>query len=241
MRIFRKKDGGGLCQYAVTQAAWVAKKPDGVSWAEAACLGVAGRTSLLALEATGVKAGDKLLLVGGSGGCGMMGVQMAKIMGAHVTTISSDANLELCKSLGADVAVSYSGGETSLKAALQAQAPFDCAYDTVSIDPPYEHIVRPVLKKGGLLVAINGAMSDFARAMFSGCINLQRRNFRILINVPTPQTSQELARIAAWVAEKKLKVIIDSTLPFTAAGIAEGYDKIVSRRPRGKIVVVMTE
>jgi len=59
----------------------VAKKPDGVSWAEAACLGVAGRTSLLALEATGMKAGDKLLLVGGSGGCGMMACRWLRSWG----------------------------------------------------------------------------------------------------------------------------------------------------------------
>jgi len=77
---------------------------------------------------------------------------MAKIMGAYVTTISSDANLELCKSLGADVTVSYSGGETSLKAAPQLSHSHQRAHSA---------------------------------------------------DVPGP------ARIAAWVAEKKLNVIIE--------------------------------
>lgn len=219
----------------------MAKKPDSLSFVEASCLGVAGVTSLRALAAGKVKAGDNLLVVGGSGGCGSFAIQFAKLEGVgKVTAICSDSNVELCKELGADVVVSYSGGEEKLKAGLQAQAPFDCVYDTVTSpdDPPYEHILRPVLKKDGMLVCINGAMSDFVRSMLSGCINLQRKNFFLVMNVPNSQTGPELAKIGAWVAEKKVRVLMDRTVPFTAEGIAEGYDAMVGRRVKGKVVAV---
>ena len=161
---------------------------------------------------------------------------------AQVVTVCSDKNNALCKKYGADEVAAYNNGEEALKAALQAHAPFDCAYDTVTSpdDPSYEHILRPVLKKGGLLVQINGAISDFVRLMLSGrCFSLQRRDFRLMITVPDSAMQADLARIGAWTAEKKLRVLINSTVPFSAEGIEEGYDKIVSRRTVGKIVAVM--
>ena len=236
-----KKDGGGLSEYTVTEADWVAKKPESLSFVEASCLGVAGVTSLRALAAGKMKAGDNVLIVGGSGGCGSMAIQFAKQEGAgKVTAICSDKNVELCRELGADVVVSYSAGEAKLKEGLQAQAPFDLAYDTVTSpdDPPYEHILRPVLKKNGMLVTINGTVGDFVRSMMSGCLNLQRKNFCLVINVPNKQTGPELAKIGAWVAEKKVKVLMDRTVAFTAEGIAEGYDAMVGRRVKGKVVAV---
>ena len=238
-----KKDGGGLCEYAVTQAAWVVAKPAGVSFAEAACLNVVGVTALRSLEATAVKPGEKLLVVGGSGGVGSLAIQIAKLLGiGRVVAVCGDKNVDFCKSLGADAVCSYTAGEAQLVASLREHAPFDGAFDTVTSpdDPPYEHLLRPVLKRGGMLVAINGGMSDFVRAMMSGsCLNLQRRNFRLVIDTPNAQTAPELARIGAWVAEKKVRVTIDSTVPFTAEGIAEGYDKMVGRRVRGKVAVIM--
>ena len=240
-----KKDGGSLCEYAVTEAAWVVKKPEAVSFTEAACLAVAGLTSLRALQATGLKAGEKLILAGGSGGTGLFGIQMAKLLapGAQVVTICSDKNVELCKEVGADAVCSYTPGPEQLAAALRAHAPFDCAYDTVSSpdDMAYEPVLRPVLKKNGMLVAINGAMSDFVRAMFSAsCFNIQRRNFRILVLAPDAKIAPDLTQVGEWVAQKKVKVVVDSTVPFTAQGIEDGYSKILSRRPRGKVVCVMT-
>ena len=239
-----KKDGGSLCEYAVTQAAWVVRKPEALSFTEAACLAVAGVTSLRALEATGVQAGQKLVLVGGSGGCGLFGIQLAKFKGAHVVAICSDKNAELCKEVGADAVCSYTPGPEQLAASLSAHAPFDCAYDTVSSpdDPSYEPILRPVLKKNALLVAINGALSDFMRAMFSqSCFNIQRRNFRIVIMAPNAELAPQLAQLGDWVVQKKVRVIVDSTVPFTAEGVTQGYDKVLSRRPRGKVVVVMAQ
>ena len=148
--------------------------------------------------------------MGGSGGTGLFGLQMAKLMGTGtVATVCSAKNGDLCREYGADVVCAYDGGEEALKAALAAAGPFDCCYDTVSSpdDPPYEHLVRPVLKRNGQLVAINGKLSDFVRAMMSGgCLgNIQRSNFKIVILGPGPKVAADLDRVAAWVADKKAR------------------------------------
>ena len=64
-----------------------------------------------------------------------------------------------------------------------------------------------MLKRNGQLVAINGKLSDFVRAMMSGgCLgNIQRSNFKIVILGPGPKVAADLDRVAAWVADKKAR------------------------------------
>jgi len=235
---------GALGEYALADVSSVAVKPEAVSHEHAATVNVAALTSLQALVATGMKAGDSVLVVGGSGGCGSFGIQIAKLLGAgKVTTVCGDSNLQLCKELGADVVASYSGGDNALIAALQAAGPFDCCYDTVTSadDPSYERITRTagVLKPGAMHVAINGSPLDFMRGILAaktGLSFLQRANFSIVLH---SDNSEQLAQVAAWMAEGKLKPVLDCTQPFTSEGVKAGYDRLVSRRARGKVVVTM--
>lgn len=235
---------GALGEYALADVGSVAVKPDSVSHEHAATINVAALTSLQALEATGLKAGDSVLIVGGSGGCGSFGIQLAKLLrAAKVTAVCGDANVALCKELGADVVCSYSSGDAALIAALQAAGPFDCCYDTVTSadDPSYERITRTagVLKPNAMHVAINGSPLDFMRGILAaktGLAWLQRPFFSIVLH---SDSSAQLARVAAWMAEGKVKPLVDCSQPFTAEGVTAGYDRLVSRRARGKVVVTM--
>ena len=233
-----------LGEYCLAEATDVAAKPAGVTHESAATVNVAGLTSLQALEATGLKPGGSVLVVGGAGGCGSFGVQLAKAMGAgKVTAVCGDANVGLCKELGADVVCSYTAGDEALIAALQAAGPFDCCYDTVTSpeDPSYERISRApgVLKPDSTHVAINAPLPDFARgalAMATGLSWLQRSGFRVVMH---SGNAAQLAKVAGWMAEGKVKALIDSTQPFTAEGVEAGYDRVASRRARGKVVIKM--
>ena len=234
---------GALAEYALAEASQLTVKPDSVSHESVCTVNVAGLTSLQALEATGLKPGSNVLVVGGSGGCGSYGVQIAKAMGAKVTTICGDSNVKLCKGLGADRVCSYSGGDEVLVTALQAAGPFDCCYDTVTSpeDPNYQRITsKPgVLKEGTIHYAINAPLPDFARAglaAVTGLPWLQRSGFRVVMH---KDSAPDLARIAGWMAEKKVTPLIDSVHPFTDEGVQAGYDRVESRRARGKVVVKM--
>jgi NADPH:quinone reductase-like Zn-dependent oxidoreductase len=99
---------GAWAEYAVARASRVAPKPANASFKESAAVPIAGLTALQALRDHGkVKAGQKVLVNGGSGGVGTFAVQLAKALGADVTAVCSTRNVEQARALGADRVVDY--------------------------------------------------------------------------------------------------------------------------------------
>jgi NADPH:quinone reductase-like Zn-dependent oxidoreductase len=238
-RVFGNSVTASLAQYALADASAIAKLQPAVSPADAASLPVAGLTAMQAFTQWGhLKPGDKVLVPGASGGTGTLGVQIAKCLGASlVAGVCSGANAEMVRGLGADVVADYTLGEAAVEAALRPSGPFDLTYDCVTSaeDASYEPLSRKLLKPGGMHVAINGVDADYMRLIFSsGCCNLQRKDFRLFISQPS---GAQLSQLAEWVAAGKLKVPLDARIPFEEAAVLAAYDRIKSRRVKGKLVV----
>ena len=235
---------GSLAEFAVAEVADIAKLPAAMTHHEAASLPVAALTGLQSLEEYGrIKAGDRVLIPGASGGTGALGVQLAKCLGAsHVTGVCSAANAQLARELGCDAVADYGQGEAALRAAVAQHGPYDLVYDTVSSpeDQNYGPLARQVLKPGAMHVAINGSGGEWTRALLSKAtgLNLQRKHFALMLK---RNDGAGLARIAAWVEQKKLRPLLDSTHSFSEAGVHAAFDKLKSRRAKGKIVITMTE
>jgi NADPH:quinone reductase-like Zn-dependent oxidoreductase len=101
--------GGAFAEYvAVREGGGVAAKPAGLNFEQAAAVPVAGITALQGLRDKGrIRAGQKVLINGASGGVGTFAVQIAKALGAEVTGVCSTRNVDTARSLGADHVVDY--------------------------------------------------------------------------------------------------------------------------------------
>ena len=236
---------GSIGEYTMLPCAVAAKKPTTLSFDEAAGLNVAALTSLYALtERAKVKKGDRVLVIGAAGGCGSFGVKLAKLLGAEVTGVASAANHALVREIGASHVVDYKDDKEM--AALKGGRHYDVVYDTVSSFEDamnWVPIATPLVKEGGLYVAINGQHSEWTWALLDVLarplgLSAQRAGYHhVGLLVPHRAGMQQLAQ---WYESGELSggVPIDST--FVLATNASAWSAMArqkSRRAVGKIVV----
>jgi NADPH:quinone reductase-like Zn-dependent oxidoreductase len=98
---------GTLAEYAVAKADRLATKPPNLSFEQAAAVPVSATAALQALRKGKVQSGERVLVVGASGGVGSYAVQIAKARGAEVTGVASTSKLDLVRTLGADHVIDY--------------------------------------------------------------------------------------------------------------------------------------
>ena len=149
---------GTFAEFIAMNEADVALKPKTLTMEEAASIPLVGLTAWQVLvERAKLKKGQKVLIHAGSGGVGTFAIQLAKHLGATVATTTSTANIELVKSLGADVVIDYK--KQDFEKVLSG-------YDVVlnSLDGDTLQKSLNVLKPGGKLISISGPPDpDFAR------------------------------------------------------------------------------
>jgi NADPH:quinone reductase-like Zn-dependent oxidoreductase len=248
--------GGSLGEYVVVgsgRQACVAV-PEGVELRDAATLGVAGLTAWQTVapfvvatkpaaggEYAGAAAGKKVFINGGSGGVGTFQIQIAKILGCHVTVSCSGKNAEFCKSLGADEVIDYRTED--LVATLSRKGTqFDLIADNVfnGAAELYWNCGK-YLKPEGTYVTIAGNAALSTVRNFLGCMFLPKflgggeRTFKFVTCVAN---EEEFGRLVGWMAEGKLKACIEEEFALEKAG--EAYARLKGGRTRGKLIVKVT-
>jgi NADPH:quinone reductase-like Zn-dependent oxidoreductase len=241
----RPADGriGAFAEYIAISEADVAKKPERLTMEEAASIPLVGLTAWQALiERAQLEKGQKVLIHAGSGGVGTFAIQLAKHVGATVATTTSTANVELVRSLGADVVIDYKKEDF-------AHVLRD--YDVVlhSLDKVTLEKSLRVLKPGGQLISISGPPDTaFARSrgaswvvrtimgILSYGIRAKARRRRVRYSFLFMRADgDQLTKIAALVADGILRPIVDRVFPF--ASIAEAMAYVDAGRAKGKVVV----
>ncbi|HEY2527033.1 MAG TPA: NADP-dependent oxidoreductase [Xanthobacteraceae bacterium] len=242
-----KDRAGAFAEQACIDEDHAAHMPASLDFPAAAAVPLAGLTALQALrDELGVKQGQRVFISGGAGGVGTFAIQIAKWLGAHVTTTASKRGEALVRSLGCDEVIDYTAQEIS-KVGRQ----FDAGLDLVggeSLRQMFE-----VVKPGASIVSIAAlpepqtAIRDLGgrRALavlfwvISYGIRLRARRagvgYRYLFMHPS---GSDLAQLAELIDRGKLRVIIDKTYPF--AQIAEALAYVERGHAKGKVVVAMS-
>ena len=141
---------GTYAEYAVAKEKKLSLKPENLSFEHAAVAAISGITALQALVDVGdLQPGQKVLVIGASGGVGSYATQLAKALGAEVTGVASAAKANLVRTLGADHVIDYR--ETDY---LDGTSRYDLIIDTGGRNPLRK--LRRALTSGGTLVIAGG-------------------------------------------------------------------------------------
>ena len=221
----------------------VAKKPKNLTMDEAASIPLVGLTAWQALiEKAGLKKGQKVFVQAGSGGVGTFAIQLAKHVGATVATTTSTDNVNLVRSLGADIVIDYK--KEDFETVLSD-------YDVVlhSLDKLTLEKSLRVLKPGGRLISISGPPdSDFARDIgaswivngimrfLSYWVRSKAKRYRVNYSFLFMRANgDQLSEITALIDSGTIRPVMDRVFPFESTNEALAY--VEAGRARGKVVV----
>ncbi|PYQ85292.1 MAG: NADPH:quinone oxidoreductase [Acidobacteria bacterium] len=241
----RPADGqiGAFAEFSAIKEDDVAIKPKALTMEEAASIPLVGLTAWQALiERANLKQGQKVLIHAGSGGVGTFAIQLAKHVGATVATTTSTANVDLVRSLGADIMIDYK---------KQDFADVLRDYDVVlnSLDKVTLEKSLRVLKPGGQLISISGP-PDAAFARSLGASWVLRMIMGVLSYGITTKAKRrqakysflfmranggQLTEITALIDDGIIRPVVDRVFPFASTKEAMAY--VEAGRAKGKVVV----
>lgn len=234
---------GTFAEYIALNENDVAMKPKNISFEEAASIPLVALTVWQAfVENAKLKKGQKVFIQAGSGGVGTIAIQLAKYLGATVATTTSTTNIELVKSLGADIVINYKEQdfETILK-----------DYDLVLNNQDEKTLEKSlkIIKPGGKLISISGP-PDVAFAKENGlswfmktAIFFLSRKVKQLAKKDSVNYSflfmqangKQLSEISSLIESGAIRPIIDTIFPFEQTNEAMSY--VESGRAKGKVVI----
>lgn len=219
--VFGMVASGGFAEYAIAKAADIARKPASLDFIQAAAVPLGALTAWQAMfDLAGLKAGQRLLVTGGSGGVGSLAIQLAKARGAHVTAMASGRNEAYVRGLGADDFIDYSRQPFE-----QVARDMDVVFDTVGGDT-FQRAFH-TLKRGGFLVTAVAFPADEAA----------RHGVRAARVFCKPDAGQ-LAQVQGLVDAGQLRAHVAAVLPL--ADVRQAFELSESGHTRGKIVLQVT-
>ncbi len=234
---------GTFAEFIAVNESDVAPKPRNVTMEEAASIPLVGLTAWQALlERANLKQGQKVLIQAGSGGVGTFAIQLARHVGATVATTTSIANIDLVRSLGADIVIDYK--KDDFEKVLRNYDVVLHSQDAATLEKSLR-----VLKHGGTLISISGP-PDPAFAEGIGAPWFVRLIVRVLSSGVRKQATRhdvkysflfmranghQLREITRLIDAGSIHPVMDRVFPFESTNEALAY--VEAGRAKGKVVV----
>lgn len=224
---------GGYAEQAAASAAKLVAVPDGLGLQEAAALVHDGVTAAALMESTGLGAGDRVLILGASGGMGTLLVQLAKAAGAMVVGVArGERKTSLVRELGADAVVDATDPEW-LAQARTALGPAGADVILDGVGGALGLAAFALTADGGRFSAHGAPTGGFAP------VDAERRGIKLLGIGDVQLTDEAYVRLAAKAlgeaATGRLRPVIGGTFPLTRA--AQAHEAIEGRGLRGKVLL----
>jgi len=224
---------GSFAEYAAVREDKLAHKPAGLSFEQAAVVPISGGTAIQGLRAGRIEAGQKVLIIGASGGVGTYAVQLAKALGAEVTGVCSTGKVDLVSSIGADHVIDYTREDF---------ADGDQRYDLILDIGGNSRLsrLRRALAPKGTLVIVGGEeggkwTGGFGRQMRALGLSLfvgQR-----LTMLASKEHHTHIEAVSRFIEAGQVTPIVDRTYPL--AEVPDAMRHLEAGQARGKIAVAI--
>jgi NADPH:quinone reductase-like Zn-dependent oxidoreductase len=233
--VYAETPTGSFAEYACVPEHLLALKPANLSFEQAAAVPLAGVAALQGLRDVGrVQPGDAVLINGASGGVGTFAVQIAKALGADVTSVCSTRNIELVRSLGADHMIDYTREDFT-----RSGQRFDVIFDLAG-----RHTVtacrRPLTRTGTLVSAsghggpVLGPLGRYLRTLASSALTSQ--HLRVLVVRPS---RRDLETLSALIEDGRVRPVIEKTYALSES--AQAVRHLAEQHARAKIVIAVRQ
>ncbi|MFB6693257.1 NAD(P)-dependent alcohol dehydrogenase [Streptomyces virginiae] len=224
---------GSFAEYACAKEDALAPKPAGLGFEEAATVPVSGVTALKALRDVGrVRAGQRVLVLGASGGVGTYAVQLAKAFGAHVTGVCSTAKTDLVRSIGADEVVDYTQEDP-----VDGSRRYDLVLD-IAGNRPLSRLRRALTPRGTLVIVggegggrwLGGNERQLGALLLSPFVGQRLRSLAVM-----EQHHSDLRALTELIEDGSVTPVVDRSYPL--AEVPDAIRHLRGGQVRGKIAI----
>ena len=218
---------GSYAEYCAAKANQFARKPKSLGFNEAAGVPLAGLTAWTALFEHGkLRAGQRILIQGASGGVGSFAVQFAKAKGAYVIGVASAGNLEYVKQLGADEVIDYRNQKFE-----EVVRDVDVVLEASPLRDNTERLKAvTILKEGGILVSVN-LDGPFNEEVLAALARKQATG-ELVANQPRQEWLTEMAQL---IDAGQVKVFVSQVFPLEQ--VAAAHRESETWHVRGKLIL----
>jgi NADPH:quinone reductase-like Zn-dependent oxidoreductase len=227
---------GSFAEYAAAREDKLARKPVNLTFDQAAVVAISGLTALQGLCDVGhMEAGQRVLIIGASGGVGTFAVQIAKAHGAEVTGVCSTSKLDMVRSLGADHVIDYTQDDFA-----SGPERYDVILD-IGGNSPLSRL-RRALTPTGTLVIVGGENGG----RWTGGLGRQLRAValsplvrqRLAMKMPKEHHA-DLERLTELIEAGHVTPVIDETYPLQQA--PDAMRRLQAGQARGKLVIAVAD